>query len=79
MEGTFCEVIGCDERADWMLRRSSNTCSEVYLCHRHWEELRSQNPVKAGGYAPLSRPGSGEGGTAASTSQRGKNPSRDRL
>lgn len=50
MEGSYCEVIGCDGCACWGLRELGEVGWEDYLCDAHWEQLRLRAPWRAHRY-----------------------------
>ena len=49
----MCEVIGCQERADWRLVNRPNNFCEDYLCSHHWTELQCYRPAIGECYSAL--------------------------
>jgi hypothetical protein len=54
LEDFCCEVIGCEERACWLLVLCQDNYSEEFLCNAHWELLNHHDPQRASHYTHLS-------------------------
>jgi hypothetical protein len=54
MDTPFCEIIGCQNRAQWFLISERDGAPyEQYLCHPHWRQMLADKSHKIIRWVPV--------------------------